>query len=242
MAELTDTNDAVWRSDAGVARFVATAEEREQRRADARLIMAELLPFGEDDAFVFADLGAGTGAAAGSLLDRYRGARAVLCEFSPQMTEQGRRLLARHAGRFEYVEHDLREESWPGSVPGRLDAVISSLSVHHLPDERKRSLFSEVLARLVPGGWYLNFDAVSTDDELVAEAWRRATHREDPAAAERHSHPTPEERLREENHRRYMIPLAPQLGFLADAGFEGIDVYYKRLDFVVYGGRRPLAG
>ncbi len=37
-----------------------------------------------------------------------------------------------------------------------------------------------------------------------------------------------------------MIPLDPQVGFLRAAGFEGVDVFWKELDFVIYGGRRPL--
>ena len=49
-----------------------------------------------------------------------------------------------------------------------------------------------------------------------------------------------EEKLRYANHVRYMIPLEPQLGFLRAAGFEGVDVFWKELDFVIYGGRRPL--
>jgi hypothetical protein len=39
-----------------------------------------------------------------------------------------------------------------------------------------------------------------------------------------------------------MIPLAPQLAFLEAAGFEAIDVFWKQLDYVLYGGRRPLDG
>jgi len=38
-----------------------------------------------------------------------------------------------------------------------------------------------------------------------------------------------------------MIPLGPQLGFLRSAGFEGVDVYWKQLENVIYGGRRPAA-
>lgn len=36
-----------------------------------------------------------------------------------------------------------------------------------------------------------------------------------------------------------MIPLARQLEYLRSAGFAGIDVYWKRLDYVIYGGCRP---
>jgi hypothetical protein len=36
------------------------------------------------------------------------------------------------------------------------------MCVHHLPDERKHCLFAEIFDHLVPGGWYLNYDPVST--------------------------------------------------------------------------------
>ena len=64
------TNAAVWKSAENVAKWVATADERERGRASARRLLAELLPFAEDDTFTFVDLGAGTGAAARVLLDR----------------------------------------------------------------------------------------------------------------------------------------------------------------------------
>jgi len=38
---------------------------------------------------------------------------------------------------------------------------------------------------------------------------------------------------------RYLSPLPRQLDYLHVAGFEGVDVYWKRLDDVIYGGRRP---
>jgi tRNA (cmo5U34)-methyltransferase len=42
-----------------------------------------------------------------------------------------------------------------------------------------------------------------------------------------------------ENHIRYVIPLDRQLGYLREAGFAGIDVYWKKLENVIYGGYRP---
>ena len=117
--------------------------------------------------------------------------------------------------------------------------MISSLSVHHLNDERKQSLFAEILAHLAPGGWYLNYDPVKPPDQVVEEAWLRAGDRRDPSAEHRRQHMNDEEKLRYANHVRYMIPLEPQVGFLRAAGFEGVDVFWKELDFVIYGGRRP---
>jgi tRNA (cmo5U34)-methyltransferase len=157
------------------------------------------------------------------------------------MMAQGGAELEPYAGRYTYVEFDLTAVgAWPASIPDPVGAVISSLSVHHLRDERKRSLFAEILAHLAPGGWYLNYDPVRPPDPVVAEAWLRAGDRRDPSAADKRQHRTPEEQFRYENHVRYMIPLDPQVGLLRAAGFEGVDVFWKELDFVIYGGRRPL--
>ncbi|MFI5063499.1 MAG: hypothetical protein ACHP9Z_05940 [Streptosporangiales bacterium] len=36
-----------------------------------------------------------------------------------------------------------------------------------------------------------------------------------------------------------LLPFGAQDAFLRSAGFEGTDVYWKQLEYVVYGGRRP---
>ena len=243
MPETADTNAAVWKSDIGVSFWKSRDYDKARQDAERRTLMAELLPFAPDEPFTFVDLGAGTGAAARTILDHYSAARAVLADFSPQMMAQGEVELAPYAGRYGYVEFDLTaEDAWPADIPAQVDAVISSLAVHHLKDDRKRSLFAEIRAHLAPGGWYLNYDPVTPPDAVVEEAWLRAGDRRDPAAAHKRAHRTPEEQFRYENHVRYMIPLEPQVGFLRAAGFEGVDVFWKELDFVIYGGRRPLDG
>lgn len=240
MLDSRDSNEAVWKSDESVARWVATTGERERGRAFARRLLAELLPFAESDEFTFLDIGAGTGAAARVILDSYPGSTAVLGDYSPQMMAEGRRALASYEGRYRYVEIDLAAGRWPdlGSPP---QAAISSLCVHHLPDHRKAALFSEICDRLVPGGWYLNYDPVSAEDPVVGEAWRRVQDLRDPEAAAKRASRTPEEQAHWENHVRHIIPLDPQLGFLHAAGFEAVDVYWKELDHVIFGGRRPVA-
>ena len=236
-----DTNAAVWKSDIGVSFWKSRDSGRTKRDAERRVMMAELLPFAVDEPFTFVDLGAGTGAAARTVLDHYSAAHAVLADFSPQMMAQGKVELEPYAGRYAYAEFDLTAAgASPASIPDPVDAVISSLSVHHLKDERKRSLFTEIFVHLAPGGWYLNYDPVLPPDPVVEEAWLRAGDRRDPTAAHKRQHRTPEEQFRYENHVRYMTPVDLQIGFLRAAGFEGVDVFWKELDFVIYGGRHPL--
>jgi tRNA (cmo5U34)-methyltransferase len=240
MPTSAESNAAVWKSETAVAHWVATADERERRRVWPRRLMAELLAFGDDDEFTFVDLGAGTGAAARVVLDRYPGSKAVLADYSPQMIEEGRRALGAYGDRCRYVELDLASGGWPDELGGGLDAVISSLCVHHLPDGRKQALFGEILERLRAGGWYFNYDPVGAPDDGVGAAWERAVDAFDPEAAAKRAHRSPEEQARWENHVRHIIPLAPQVDFLRAAGFEAVDVYWKELDHAIVGGRRPL--
>ncbi len=240
MPDMSDTNAAIWKSEQGISYWRSTAGDRERRRAGQRELMAALLPFADEEPFTFVDLGAGTGAAARAVLDRYPRARAILADFSPQMMAEGEAELAGYSGRYTYVEFDLTGSDWPEGIPGTVAAVISSMCVHHVPDERKRQLFGEILAHLAPGGWFLNFDPVAPSDPAVEEAWLRAEDRRDPAAAAKRAHRTTDEQHRYANHVRHMSPLAPQLDWLRAAGFEGVDVYWKELDYVIYGGRRPI--
>jgi len=233
----TDTNASIWMSEE-VARSFAN-QSRERERASQLTLMARLLPFAVSDAFTFMDLGAGTGAATRAVLTEYPRAQAVLAEYSPQMTAEGERQMAAFAGRYRYVALDMLSESWPDAVPTQLDAVVSALSVHHLPDENKRAVFLRIHERLRPGGWYLNFDPIRATDPDLEAVWERVNDRYEPDAPYNRTHRSHAEQARYENHVRYMIPLEPQLQWLRDAGFETIDVFWKRLDWVIFGGAKP---
>ena len=239
MDQSTDTNADIWKSEEGVQFWTAKSEEREQKRAAQWRLMGELLPFDEQDAFTFLDLGAGTGAAARRILELYPRSTAILTDFSAQMMDQGEREMQTFAGRFQYVEFDMSTNSWPAAIPATLDAVVTSMCIHHLPDHRKQGLFTEILERLAPGGWYVNYDPVSSPDPVVEATWERVNDRDDPEAAGKRLHRTPQEQSRYENHVRYVIPLDQQMDYLRSAGFQGVDAYWKHLENVIYGGCRP---
>lgn len=235
----SDPNEAVWQSGETVRDWVATSSRREERAAPQWRRMADLLPYEPDEPFTFADLGAGTGSAARTILDRYPESTAVLADFSHDMMAEAARALAPVAGRYRYVEFDLSVGPWPAGLGDGFGAVVSSLCIHHLTDARKATLFGEILDHLVPGGWFVNYDPVQAIDPVVAEAWQRVEDRRDPSAAARRANRTAEEQARFENHIRHMAPLDVQLQYLIRAGFDGVDAYWKSTEYVVYGGRRP---
>ena len=239
MSNPADTNAEIWQSEEIVREWVREAEAQERRRAEQRLLMAELLPFGGDEEFTFLDLGAGTGAASRAILARHPRASAILADFSAQMMAAGQAQMEPFAGRYRDVEFDMTAGNWPSAIPARLDAIVTSMCVHHLTDDRKQGLFAEIHDHLAPGGWYFNFDPVSAPDPAVQQIWERVGDRENPEAAHRRHHLTPEQKARWENHVRFIIPLDQQLEYLRAAGFAGIDVFWKKLENVIYGGYRP---
>jgi len=240
MQEHTDTNAEIWRSEEIVGHWVTEAEASERNRVAERRLMAELLPFDDDAEFTFLDLGAGTGAASRAILARHPRSSAILADFSAQMMAAGEPLLTPFAGRYRTVEFDLTTGVWPEVIPARLDAIVTSMCVHHLTDDRKRGLFAEIFDHLGPGRWYFNYDPVAAPEAAIEETWLRVADQENPAAAHKRRHRTPEQQARWENHVRYIIPLDQQLGSLRAAGFAGIDVYWKKLEAVIYGGYRPV--
>jgi tRNA (cmo5U34)-methyltransferase len=240
MSDPADANAAIWHCAEAVQAWVAEADRQERHRRVHRQFMAGLLPFAEQQAFTFLDLGAGTGAASRTILDAYPRSTAILADFSAEMMRAGEREMQRFAGRYRHVEFDMSAGAgWPAAIPAALDAVVTSMCVHHLPDERKQALFAEIFDHLVPGGWYLNYDPVRADDPVVRATWERVSDHADPEAAARRRHWTPLDQARWDDHVRYIIPLGQQLEYLRIAGFDGIDVYWKQLENVIYGGHRP---
>ena len=242
MSDPADTNAAIWQSAEAVEAWAAEAQRQEGSREAHRRFMALMLPFEEQAEFTFLDLGAGTGAAARAILRLYPRSTAILADFSAEMMRASEREMEPFAGRYRYVEFDMAAAGpWPAAIPAALGAVVTSMCVHHLPDGRKQSLFAEISGHLAPGGWYLNYDPVRAEDRVVEATWDRVRDREDPEGAARRHHRSPLEQARWDNHVRYIIPLGPQLEYLRAAGFEGVDVYWRHLENVIYGGRRPAA-
>ena len=235
-----DVNAAIWQAEGIVQTWAAEAKTRERADGARRRFMAAMLPFAKPDAFTFLDLGAGTGAASRPILDAYPRSTAILADFSAAMRGAGEQEMEPYTGRYRYVEFDMSTGDWPATIPAALDAVVTSLCVHHLPDERKQGLFTEIFGHLAPGGWYLNYDPVRTEDPVVNATWERVNDDRDPETAAKRRHRSPQEQALWENHIRYISPLPQQLEYLRSAGFQGIDVYWKQLDYVLYGGCRPV--
>ena len=204
-----------WTVPERVSRYLDRADEF-PHRDEGEAVLLDHVPLGVERVL---DLGTGDG----RLLDLLRRDR-------PEMTGVGldfsEVMLAAARGRFagvgavELVEHDLTVR-----LPdlGRFDAVVSSMSIHHLEDARKRSLFAEVFELLEPAGVFANFEHVASPTQRLHEAFFAAI--EEPLECE-----DPSDRL---------VDVETQLGWLRDVGFDDVDCYWKWLEMALLVGIRP---
>ena len=186
----------------------------------------------------FLDLGCGVGAMSELVLSSLPRSEGVLVDFSEPMLERAGVQLAGHAGRWQAVSGDLNDSAWRDWLPaGRYDAIVSGLAIHHLPPERKRTLFAELLTLLEPGGVFVNMDYVAIDGPLRGlfdeEMLAAAVRAERESAGERCEH---EADLQDDDDRP--DTLEDQLRWLRDAGFEQVEVHFKWAEAAVYGGAR----
>jgi len=219
--------------DAAIRRFIPGYEEM---IAEVVSILDEALGEATSDAAAVVDLGAGTGALAGAILDGIPRARAVLVDIDPSMLAVAAARVAAHGGRAE-VRCATFEDALAGLGAGAAGAVVASLSLHHVPElERKRALYAAIHRALAPGGVFLSADA--TVHEAGPE--RARIFREWAAGMARAGIPAPEaEALFTQwaGEDRY-YPLAVELELLASAGFARPECFWKRGASTVFGGFR----
>ena len=132
------------------------------------------------------------------------------------------RARERFAGddRATIARHDL-DDPLPGD--DSFDVVVSSFAIHHVPDERKRSLYAECAERLRPGGAFLNLEHVASPTVALHEAFL-AELGIDPA---------------DDDPSNLLAPVEDQLGWLRDAGFVDVDCHWKWRELALLAGAKP---
>jgi tRNA (cmo5U34)-methyltransferase len=175
------------------------------------------------------DLGAGTGALSGVILERVPDAHLRLVDIDPNMLELAAARVARFGTRASCVRGSFADVLPP------CDAVVASLALHHVASrDDKRALYRRVLEALRPGGVLAIADATVHEHgrahDWIYEVW--ASH----MAA--HGIPSAEADhlfanwAKEDTYQ----PLYVELSLLADAGFERPECFWKHGPMSVYGG------
>ena len=162
------------------------------------------------------DLGCGDGRLSALVLAAYPESTAICVDMSPAMLDAVTERFA-DDDRVTIATHDLEQ---PLPFAGPFDAVISSLAIHHVDDERKQSLYAEIAALLTPGGVFANLEIVRSPTQALHDQWRDEMGAQD----------DPSDRL---------APMEPQLAWLRDAGLADVDCIWKWRALALLRGTKP---
>ena len=179
------------------------------------------------------DLGAGTGLFSAMVLGRLSQARIHLVDVSDAMLERARQRFAGAAA--SNISFEVRDYT-QGSLGGPWDLVISALSIHHLDDDTKRSLFTRIFESLRPVGLFINAEQVLGPTPAAEARYRKLWDEQVlGSGVDGLEYERAVERMR---HDR-CATLRDQLEWLRAAGFTEVDCAFKQWRFAVYFGMRP---
>jgi len=177
-----------------------------------------LLDFIPKSAQRILDLGTGDGRLLALVrLDR-PGASGIAVDFSPTMLQAARERF--HGDKnVQVIAHNLDE---PLPALGRFDAIVSSFSIHHCTDERKRALYSEIYTALEPGGVFCNLEHVASATPGLHARFLGALGI---TAAD-------------EDPSNKLAGVETQLQWLRAIGFQEVDCFWKWLELALFGGTK----
>jgi tRNA (cmo5U34)-methyltransferase len=192
------------------------------------------------------DLGSGDGIATQAMIERFPVKQAVLVDFSEPMLVAAKERFAVTQVEIEIVYGDLLSGGWIPDVQrsAPYDMVISRFAIHHLPNERKRSLYAEVFELLRPRGMFVNIEHVKSPNAQYQAAFdRMLVEGIHGLAGDRQTIEDVERayRNRQDAETNILAPVEDQCAWLREIGFVDVDCAFKALELAVFGGRKPLA-
>ena len=172
------------------------------------------------------DLGAGTGLLTEWIIKKYPKAEYTLVDIADGMLDVAKERF-KGLNNVSFKVEDYRN----GISGGKYEAIISSMSIHHLDSNEKKELFKSIFNSLEEGGILVNADQVKGEDdesEGIVKGYQ-LSYIENCSLS------------REEKDKTYdrikldkMDKMSVQINMLKEAGFKSVDIYYKYYNYVVF--------
>jgi tRNA (cmo5U34)-methyltransferase len=243
--EETAAVDEVWKRHDLVQKFLTGVRGGIPYAADQIDIMLRVFSATNRPIHRFLDLGSGSGPLAAALLSRFPDAVAVLVDFSEPMLDVARQQFP--SPPHVVIQVDFGQPGWIETVGqyAPFDAVVSGYAIHHQPDDRKRSLYAEILDHLALGAAFVNVEHVAPaspwvgrqNDELFIDSLSR--HHQRIGSGKSREEIAAEYVYRPDKSANILASVDEQCRWLRDLGYVDVDCYFKVFELAVFGGRRP---
>jgi tRNA (cmo5U34)-methyltransferase len=211
-------------------------------------IIVDLLPQLDGNGRLI-ELCCGEGLLAEAILERYPNYQVIGFDGSQEMLNRAQLRLARFGEQFHAQMFDLADHAWR-KFDEPIQAVVTSLAVHHLAGPEKKMLFRDVTKMLVPGGVFIiadMIDPIHPKSKKLAAAVYDAIVREQSMLLDGNTRAFDYFRREGWNIFDYLdpedidkpSPLYDQLKWLEQVGFKAIEVFWMRAGHAIFGGWKP---
>jgi len=147
-----------WHDDQYVDGWIARDRTREERLPVLKEL-ATYAPFEPNAEISVLDVGAGYGAVALHVLERFPRAKVTLHDYSQVMLDRAKSELAQYGNRLQFRQSDLTDPGWTKNLGGPFDLAISGIAIHNLFDNAQISaVYKAIYGQLKPGGAFLDCD------------------------------------------------------------------------------------
>ena len=206
-----------WQAPEFAANYRDAQADAVPRRAEGEAAVTELIPASVRRVL---DVGTGDGRMIALVRAMHPGVPAVGIDFSDPMLDAARERFAGDDRPPELRNHDL-SDALPDDL-GTFDLVVSSFAIHHLPDDRKRTLYRELYDVLEPGGLFLHFEHVASATPRLEQDFLDAlgdVDGEDPS--------------------NQLVLVEHQCEWLREIGFADVDCLWKWRELALMHARKP---
>ena len=184
----------------------------------------------EGDAPNILDMGAGTGLLTSYIYPNHQGANYTLIDLSKEMLKIGEERFE-HLNNVDFIEGDYITYNYEKSY----DAIVSALSIHHLSDDDKQSVYTTAYDTLKSGGIFINADQVlGNSEETEAVNRKNWLKRIEESPLEHEEKQSAYQRMALDK----MATLDKNIEMLRASGFKQVEVYYKYYNFAVIYARK----
>jgi len=155
-----DTDEMVKRYEDRLKIIGIRVEERDEA-------VLNMIPYSDKNNFRVLELGSGMGRFTKKIVEKFSNTQIVCVDGSATMLEAAKSRLKEYSKKITFFCKDFGVSSWVEEITGTFDVVVSTGAIHHISDQRKKELFTEVYNLLNTGGYFINGDLFKSKYDVV---------------------------------------------------------------------------
>lgn len=141
------------------------------KRNEMLSLINQYSEFEDNEVKRFIDIGAGTGAASFTVLNKYNDAKAIMIDGSAEMLKTATSIAEENNFNVQAVIQDLSVLDWvnKANIDGEYPLIISSLMIHHLTDDEKKRFIKDIYLLLKPSGRFIYVDVLKMENAQLED-------------------------------------------------------------------------